>query len=274
VLTTVVATPCGAPFASTAFGYALVAPAPAALAVFAALGLGLAAPVLLAALWPGLAAKLPKPGPWMVELKQLLAIPLIGAAGWMAWTYSAMAGSEAAFVLLVVFIPVLIWLAWSWGRWQAGQAGAGWRTLIAALSAVVLAGWMLTAPRPPAPGAASATAAWQPWTPAVQAELTRTRTAMLIDATAAWCLTCQVNKRTTLNDPAVLAEATQRGVRLLRADFTNRDPALAAELQRHGRVSVPTYLLIAPDGSPTVLPDLLTPGIIHDAFASHLGSQP
>ena len=271
VLTTVVATPCGAPFASAAFGYALAAPALASLTVFAALGLGLAAPVLVAAAWPGLARRLPRPGEWMAELKQFLAIPMIGAAGWMVWTFTALAGAEAAFVVLVLLLPVLVWLAWSWGRWQAGRPGAGRRTLAAGLATAALAAWILAAPAPAAPGS---TLAWRPWSPAEQQRLQAAGTPMLIDGTAAWCLTCQVNKRTTLHDPKVLAEAAARGVVLLRADFTNRDPALAAELARHGRASVPTYLLIDRTGATTVLPDLLTPDLVREALSTITTGDP
>jgi len=91
---------------------------------------------------------------------------------------------------------------------------------------------------------------------------------MLIDATAAWCLTCQVNKRTSLHVPAVIADARSRGIALLQADFTTRDSSLAAELARHGRASVPTYVLIDRTGKATLLPDVLTPGILHAAFAT------
>ena len=266
VLTTLVATPCGAPFASTAFGFALVAPPVEAVLVFLALGLGLAAPVLAVALVPATARFLPKPGPWMADLKQVLALPLVGAAGWMAWTYSALVGAEAAFLVFVLLLPLVLGCAWAWGRWQQGRARSGWLVLVTIGMTLGLLAWIVTQPRSPA-GVASPTA-WQPWSAPRQAELTSQGTPMLIDATAAWCLTCQVNKRTSLHVPEVVAAAQSRGIALLQADFTRRDPTLAAELARHGRASVPTYLLIDRAGKATLLPDVLTPGILHAAFST------
>jgi DsbC/DsbD-like thiol-disulfide interchange protein/cytochrome c biogenesis protein CcdA len=265
VLTTLVATPCGAPFASTAFGYALVAPVTEALLVFIALGLGLAAPVLLVAAFPATARWIPKPGPWMAGFKQFLALPLVGAAGWMIWSFQAVAGAEAAFLVLVLLIPLLLWSAWAWGQWQMAGPGAGKRVALALVATAALCGWIVTQPRPDAAGSAQH-AAWQAWTPQRQAALLADQTPLLIDATAAWCLTCQVNKRTSLHDAQVLGAARDRGIILLRADFTNRDADLAAELARHGRASVPTYILYDRHGKASVLPDVLTPGILTDAF--------
>ena len=268
VLSTLVATPCGAPFASTAFGFALVAPALEAVLVFVALGVGLAAPVLAVAAFPATARWIPEPGPWMVDFKQLLALPVIGAAGWMIWSFHAVAGAEAAFVVLVLFVPLVIWCAWSWGRWQLGGRGAGLRVGLAVLATAALFGWIITQPRAGAPASVSSQSAWQPWSAPRQAELLAAGSPILIDATAAWCLTCQVNKRTSLHDEQVLTEAQARGITLLRADFTNRDAALAQELARHGRASVPTYILFDRHGKASVLPDVLTPGIVIDAFTA------
>ena len=268
VLTTLVATPCGAPFASTAFGFALVAPAWEAVLVFLALGVGLAAPVLAVAIFPATARWIPKPGPWMVDFKQLLALPVIGAAGWMIWSFQAVAGAEAAFLVLVLLVPLVLWCAWAWGRWQLGGRSAGLRFAIAVLATAALFGWIITQPRVGVPASASDHAAWQSWSASRQAELLASGSPILIDATAAWCLTCQVNKRTSLHDAQVLADARARGITLLRADFTNRDAALAEELARHGRASVPTYILFDRHGKATVLPDVLTPGILTDAFTA------
>jgi thiol:disulfide interchange protein len=266
VLTTIVATPCGAPFASVALAYAVGAPAAEALAVFAALGLGLAAPVLVLALIPGAGRIIPRPGPWMEDLKRLLAIPLLAATGWMVWTYLALAGGPTSFVVLVGLLPLVILAAGAWGRFQIqGGRAALALTLAAVLGVLGLAAWTATQA---APSAASGhqEGPWEPWSQAREDALRTSGTPFFIDATAAWCLTCQVNKRTTLHQEAVAAAFTRRGVVRLRADYTARDPAIAALLTRHGRASVPTYVLVDGKGRSSLLPDLLTPTIVLDAL--------
>jgi thiol:disulfide interchange protein DsbD len=265
-LTTIAATPCGAPFASAAFGFAAVAPAAESLAVFAALGVGLALPAVLVAVIPAAGRLLPRPGAWMEDLRRVLAVPMLGAAGWMLWTYAALAGSESSFLVMVVIIPLVVLAAGAYGRWQGGNRGALGLCLAAVIGAGAVTVWVATAPRPAQSDSASA--GWESWTPQREAALRAAGTPMLVDYTAAWCLTCQVNKRTSLTDASVLQAATAKGIVLLRADFTARDPAIAASLARHDRASVPTYVLTDALGRSTVLPDLLTPGIVLDAFAN------
>jgi thiol:disulfide interchange protein/DsbC/DsbD-like thiol-disulfide interchange protein len=264
VLTTVVATPCGAPFASAALGFAVVAPAGQAIAVFAAMGVGLAAPMLLLAAWPAAAGLLPRPGAWMEDLKRILAVPMLGAAGWMLWTASALVGSEGSFALLVAGVPALVLAAGAWGRFQGSGSRLALVVAIIALAMAVGAGWWAAGRGGPQP--AAAVAGWQPWSPARERDLRTTKTPYLIDFTAAWCLTCQVNKRTTLHTAAVEAALAERGVVRLVADFTARDADITQALAARGRASVPTYVLSLGDRE-IVLPDLLTPGVITDAIA-------
>ena len=267
VLTTVVATPCGAPFASAALGFAAVAPAAEAVAVFIALGVGLAAPMVLIAVLPGAARLLPKPGAWMEDLKRILAIPMLGAAGWMLWTFAALSDGEASLAVLAVGVPLLLLAASAWGRFQSTSSRTALAlVLVAGLAACAVGAWSAGKPKEAASGG-SAVHGWQPWSAAREAELHAAGTPYLIDFTAAWCLTCQANKRTTLHQPEVLAGLAEHRVALLRADYTARDPAIAEALAARGRASVPTYVLGSGDGRETVLPDLLTPGIIAEAIA-------
>ena len=274
VLTTVVATPCGAPFASVALGFAAVAPAAEAIAVFVAMGVGLAAPMVLVAVVPGAARLLPKPGAWMEDLKKVLAIPMLGAAGWMLWTFAALSDGEASLAVLAVGVPLLLLAAGAWGRYQATASRIALGVvLVAGLGAIALGAWSAGKPKGTASGEA-VTHGWQPWTPEREAQLRAAGTPYLIDFTAAWCLTCQANKRTTLHQAEVLAALRERGVETLRADYTARDPAISAALAARGRASVPTYVLDLGGGRETVLPDLLTPGIISDAIAPLPRKQP
>lgn len=267
VLTTVVATPCGAPFASVALGFAAVAPAAEAVAVFVALGVGLAAPMVLVAVVPGAARLLPKPGAWMEDLKKVLAVPMLGAAGWMLWTFAALSDGEASLAVLAVGVPLLLLAAGAWGRYQATASRVALGVVvIAGLAAIAVGAWSAAKPKGTASGEAVSNG-WQPWTAEREAQLRAAGTPYLIDFTAAWCLTCQANKRTTLHQAEVLAGLRERGVATLRADYTAREPAISAALAARGRASVPTYVLSLGGDRETVLPDLLTPGIIRDAIA-------
>ncbi len=137
--------------------------------------------------------------------------------------------------------------------------------MAAVLGVFGLAAWTATQA---APSAASGhqEGPWEPWSQAREDALRTSGTPFFIDATAAWCLTCQVNKRTTLHQEAVAAAFARRGVVCLRADYTARDSAIAALLTRHGRASVPTYVLVDGKGRSSLLPDLLTPTIVLDAL--------
>src|SRR6185312_8869812 len=195
VLATVVATPCTAPFMGAALGAAVVASAPLALAIFVALGAGLAAPLLLASFLPGIARVLPRPGGWMEVLKQLLAFPLYGTAAWLIWVLMQEVGSDGA--LAALFGLVLVGFAvWVYGRTRLAAPAArriGSGLAIAGLAAAVALAAML----PPAGARAATTAArgglaYQPFSEARLAALTSEHKPVFVNLTAAWCLTCIV----------------------------------------------------------------------------------
>jgi thiol:disulfide interchange protein len=258
VLAVIVAAPCTAPFMAFALGAALFMPWPMALAVFLMLGLGLALPYVLISLNPRLLARLPKPGPWMESLRNLLAFPMYGAALWLAWVY----GRQTSDALALLFgAGLMLALAlWLYGRSQAAAPGKGrvagaaaLLALIAALGFGVLAG--RAAPAAPDSAGASAHLPSQPWSEqAVKAALAEGRP-VLVNFTADWCVTCKVNESTALSSArTALALEQANGVYLV-GDWTRRDDAITAELQRHGRSGVPLYLVYAPNGSePRVLP--------------------
>lgn len=269
VLAVVVAAPCTAPFMAFALGAALLMPFPMALAVFLMLGLGLALPYVLISLSPRLLARLPRPGPWMETLRNLLAFPMYGAALWLAWVY----GRQTADALAVLFgAGLMLALAlWLFGRSQATPgkgrvaAVAAALSLIAAFGLVVLAA--RAAPASSDRAAASAHLASQPWSEqAVQAALAEGRP-VLVNFTADWCVTCKINEGAALSSPRTAEAIQMTNAVYLVGDWTRRDDAITAELQRHGRSGVPLYLLYTPGQSePRILPQLLTEGTVVGAL--------
>ncbi len=264
VLATLVATPCTAPFMGAAVGFTLAQPAPVSLAVFAALGAGMALPVLLLSYFPALLKRLPKPGAWMQTFKQVMAFPLFATAAWLVWVLGAQAGNDAVLGALIGFVAIAI-AAWLYGRW--GRSESMLRHAFAALFAAlgIYAAWpgsvALTAPGTPV--AKKGELPWQPWSPEKVAELTAAGHPVFVDFTAAWCVTCQVNKRVALNNGGVVEAFAYRGVIPLRADWTNNDPRITQTLQALGRNAIPVYALYLPgEAKPRLLPEVLTPSVV------------
>jgi thiol:disulfide interchange protein DsbD len=265
-LAVLVATPCTAPFMAAALGAALAMEPAAAMAVFLALGLGLAAPYGVLALAPGLAARLPRPGPWMERLRQLLAFPMYAAAIWLVWVLAQQAGPDA--VLAALAGGLLL----AFGAWALGQAQrAGGSRIGLAAAALGLAGALALLPRiaaAPAQAAAPGPGA-EAWSESRVAALRAEGRAVFVNATAAWCITCQVNERVALRGAAVQAAFAARSVAYLKADWTAGDPAIGALLRAHGHDGVPLYLVYpAGGGAPVVLPQILTEGTVLRAIGA------
>ena len=271
VLAVVVAAPCTAPFMGASLGVALTLPAAQALLIFAALGLGMALPYLLASAWPGFARALPRPGAWMLHFKVLMAFPMWATAIWLVWVLGQQVGIDGAATLLAALL-VLSWLAWAWGSTSLESMGVWGRRSLNAVALVALAAtlaWALPTWSGAAKPQASVEEGWQPWSSARVAELTATGRPVFVDFTAAWCVTCQFNKRTTLNRDEVKAAFTQKRVALLRADWTSRDANITAELTRLGRSGVPVYALYAPGlAAPKLLSEILSVQEVRDALAA------
>lgn len=272
VLAVGVASPCTAPFMGVALGAALTMPLPQALAVFASLGLGMAAPYLLASAWPGLSQLLPRPGAWMVRFKVLMAFPMFSTVVWLVWVLAQQVGVDGAAALLALLVAV------AFGAWTYGLNGVSTRSAVLyklagglMVAAAVMLTWPFMGIKPEPIASSSATkaaSAWQEWTPQAVAEARAAGQPVFVDFTAAWCVTCQVNKRTTLNDAALQAELGSKGVRLLRADWTNRDPVITQELARLGRSGVPVYALYSPGAAQaSLLPEILTIAKVREATA-------
>ncbi|NLD53129.1 MAG: protein-disulfide reductase [Burkholderiaceae bacterium] len=301
VLAVLVATPCTAPFMGGAVGFTLATPAWQTLAVFVAIGIGMALPYLVLGWLPRLLAWLPRPGPWLGVFRQLLGFPMLATAAWLAWVLSLQAGADGLLHLLIAAV-LLGFAAWSYGCLQRGSSGRG-RTVAAAgmlagLLALAGTAWQLTridaladapvalatadsasslpgigagsrigpagSPTGSAPTAAERVARgtevqWEAWSSQRVAQALEQGRPVLVDFTAAWCITCQANKRLVLDRDAVQAAFAARQVVLLRADWTRRDAAISAELARFGRNGVPFYLYYSSaQQPPRILPELLT----------------
>jgi thiol:disulfide interchange protein DsbD len=275
VLATVVATPCTAPFMGAAIGFAVTAPAAVSLAIFAALGLGLALPFLLLTFWPGLARHLPRPGRWMETLKQFLAFPIYATVAWLLFVLSQEVGPTGLFAALIGLVAVGF-AAWAlrlgglregWSR-RAWQGGA-----LAAILILVGLGVVIDRDRAVA---ASASASGEPWQPFTQAKLDELRAdgrPVFVNMTAAWCITCLVNERTALSTEAVQDAFRSRQVAYLKGDWTNRNPEITRLLEKHGRSGVPLYVFYPASGEPVVLPQILTQATVIDSLGAAAPSK-
>ncbi len=268
-LAAVAATPCTAPFMGVAVGYALTQPALPALAVFEAVGLGLALPFLLLSLVPAWRRLLPRPGGWMVRLKQALAFPLYASVAWLVWVVSRQAGADAVAMVLAGLL-LIAFGAWLHTVTRATRSRSGRRAASAVALACVAGAFALgplMAPSPAPPASADPTGAqWEPFTPQRLAELRAQGTPVFVNFTAAWCVTCLVNEKVALHSPAVAEAFARHGVVCLKADWTNKSPEIAALLESFGRSGVPLYVVYGRAAErPRVLPQILSERTIVEA---------
>ncbi len=281
VLATIVATPCTAPFMGAAVGAAMVRPIPEALAIFAGLGVGMAAPYVALSFWPAMARRLPKPGRWMETFKQVLAFPMFAVVVWLVWVFGLQVGVGGA-ARLTFGLLLLSLAAWLVGRWPAtaitGRVRAWTRGLafVALLGAVFVTAGAIQAAQPVEADGEAAVVTWEPWSQTQVDALRAAGRPVFVDFTAAWCISCQVNERVALDTRKVRAAFAGYDIALLKADWTRRDPAITQALAEFGRVGVPLYVLYPadPGAEPRVLPELLTPDIVLDALRDGLGEMP
>jgi thiol:disulfide interchange protein DsbD len=260
LLAVLVATPCTAPFMGAAIVAALAAPAPEMMAIFAVMGIGLAAPYLLLAFSPALARALPRPGAWMDVLKQALAFPMYAASAWLLWVASQQSGPAG--VLAVAAGLVLVGFA----GWAVGLAQRSQRGRLVARGAATLAGMaavailVVTAIMPTqAPQTNVAEAGAESFSPARLETLRAAGKPVFVNMTAAWCVTCLVNERVALGTKAVRDAFAASNVTYLKGDWTREDPAISAFLRSQGRDGVPLYVFYPADhGAPEILPQILT----------------
>jgi thiol:disulfide interchange protein/DsbC/DsbD-like thiol-disulfide interchange protein len=266
VLAVVVATPCTAPFMGVALGFALSQPTMIALAIFLALGLGMALPFLLLSIFPQALRFLPRPGPWMERFRQFLAFPMFATAAWLVWVLAQQSGPNGLALALagMVLIGFALWLL----RQLGGVRKAASRIAYAGVAAIALLTALATIAFIDSSVVAATSASntqasgddWQPWSVERVQEAQAQGKPVFVNFTAAWCITCLVNERTTLTSEAVRNKFAAAGVVRLKGDWTRRDKAISETLSEFGRSGVPLYVLYPADKAqkPRVLPQILT----------------
>jgi suppressor for copper-sensitivity B len=264
---TLMATPCSAPFLGTAIGFALAQPPLHVFAIFTAVGTGMALPYLALAASPGAVRWLPRPGAWMDTLKGVLGFLLAGAAVWLFYILSAQISPErlAAIQLALLLLALAVW-AHRRARGTSGSRVATVAILGLAIGALVIAQGGGTAEQRET---AAAPARLIPWVTFDRTEAERLATEgrlVFVDVTADWCFTCKVNERLVLETEPVAGAFERHGVVAMRADWTNRNEAIASFLSDHGRYGIPFYLLYRPGAEPHLFAELLTQADVLEAL--------
>jgi len=273
-LATVIATPCTAPFMGVALGYALTQPPYVSMIVFTALALGMAFPYLLLSRFPSMLKKLPRPGAWMETMKQIMGFFLLATVIWLYWVLASLVSTNTLTFVLAAFLMVGV-AVWILGKWDtlAKSESVRWRGRIAATLIIVAAlvlGFKHIERHDSSTARGINHSGWESFSPERLAELRAEGKPVFIDFTAKWCLTCQVNKLSVLHKPNILQAFKDKGVTLMTADWTDENDVIAQELARHGRQSVPLYVLYPPGttGDPHILPEILTQNIVLEALSN------
>lgn len=268
VLAVAIASPCTAPFMGASLGLAVSLPALQALAVFAAIGLGMALPYLLASFTPALARLLPRPGAWMATFRRFMAFPMFATVVWLLWVLGQQTGIDGATALLALLVALAM-VVWAFTLKGRSRIALGMVSLAALAGLVFTVGARIVQiPTGPVGGTVAAGERWQPWEPGRVEQTLASGKPVFVDFTAAWCVTCQYNKKTTLVDAGVLADMDAKKVQLLRADWTRRDPAISAALGQLGRSGVPLYVIYQAGRPPVVLSEILSVKEVRSALAT------
>lgn len=278
-LAIIVATPCSAPFMAGAIGYALVQPPVVSLAIFLSLALGFAAPFTVVSLFPAIARRLPRPGAWMDFLKKGLAFPMLGAFAWLVWVLAQQAGTAALAALLACAV-IVSFAAWLYGIAQRRRyQGQSYKILLAFTVAFFA---VAVAPLPSVMKTGEALTARQnnenvtpvKWSPQNVDAMRGHGKAIFVNFTASWCITCQVNDRTSLSTQAVKQAIARTGTVYMVADSTSFNADIDDAMNRFGQGGLPLYVVYPADGSaPKVLPQVLTPSIVVTALDQASGKK-
>lgn len=284
VFATILATPCTAPFLGSALGFAFAQPGPVVVLVFATVALGMASPYLVLTARPAWMKFLPKPGQWMVKLKQFMGFLLLGTMLWLLWVLGRQKGVDGI-LWAGAFLLILGLSCWIKGAFT--MFGAGWKrtaSIWVTIAILVVGGYQVlianyfARAEPPRLAAAiggdyDVTAShadgirWEPFSQARLAELREMGYPIFIDFTADWCINCKVNERRVLETAPIREALNQFGIVPMKADYTRQNPEITEMLEKFQHGGVPMYVVYpAHDGTPFLLPELLTHTIVLDAF--------
>ncbi len=266
VLAVLIASPCTAPFMGASLGLALSLPALQALLIFAAIGIGMATPYLAASWSPALARLLPRPGAWMDTFRQAMAFPMFATVVWLVWVLGQQAGIDAAGSLLALLLG-LVFVIWTMHLRTHRRLPIAIFAIATFACLIWATGKNIVHFEAP-PSAVASAARWQPWSPDKVNQALATGVPVFVDFTAAWCVTCQYNKKTTLANPDLLADFEAKKVALLRADWTRRDPGITTALTQLGRNGVPVYVLYQTGKPPVLLSEIPSVAEVRAALAA------
>lgn len=280
IFATLLATPCTAPFLAPALGFAFSQPPAIILATFGAVALGMSSPYFLLSAQPGWMRWLPKPGAWMEKVKQLMGFALLATLVWLLYILGVQTGVDGV-VMTLAFLVCVGLACWIYGAFGSRYARAASRVpaVIAMVIVILGGGWIFlgkgfAASQAMVP-AESGGIAWTPFTPASLEKFLAEGRGVFLDFTAAWCLSCKFNERTAIDRPAVREALAASGLVAMKADWTNADPDITAELNKFGRVGVPFYVIYPPGnkGTPIILPELLTEQIVLDGIQEAINAD-
>lgn len=267
LLAALVATPCTAPFMATAIGFALSQSAVVALTIFTFLGLGLALPFILISYCPSLLRQMPKPGAWMETFKKVLAFPMYLSAIWLLWILGAQTGMEGIIITMIAAL-VIIFLVWARGQCKSYTRFCGIVNLmIIAILLTLLANGLTSMQSSKSTALQSNSMYAMDFSQDTLAELRAKGTPVFVNATASWCITCQVNYRIAISDKTIQKAMKAQGIVYMVADWTNRNDEITEYLTSYGYKGVPLYVYYAPGKDGVVLPQLLTPSLILETIA-------
>lgn len=251
VLAVIVASPCTGPFMGVALGFGVAQPTPILIGIFLALGLGLSFPYLVFAVFPAFVRILPRPGMWMIRVKQVMAFPLLLTDVWLLWVLGQMRNMNV--VAVALFGCVMLAFAF----WLASQRHRTWARRFTLVALCLGATYIYFNDQTPVPVSSAEAALWKPYSPTLLESLRGQR--VFVNMTADWCLTCKVNERLVFSQPEVLNLLKEKQVTLIKGDWTERNEDITLFLNRFDRVGVPFYVLYSPQhqsGQP--LPEVIT----------------
>ncbi len=275
VLATTLATPCTAPFLAPALGFAFAQSPMIIVLIFLTVGIGLSAPYVLLSWNPAWLKFLPKPGAWMEKFKIAMGFPMLATVVWLLNVAASSYGKNVLW--LGLFLTIVAFAAWIFGEFvQRGK-----NKLVAGIISVALlvGGYAFALEKeldwrnamPVAEGSLKETAGgidWKPWSPEAVSQAQAEGKPVLVDFTADWCLTCQVNKKTSIEVASVRKKLKDLNAVALVGDYTHFPDSITKELGKYNRAGVPLVLVYpkTPGVDPIVLPETLTPGVVLSAL--------